>query len=73
MLVLLTFFFALKFELVHRGTNDGVMTVLESVGLFWVDDVDVVIHLTGIFFDHSVSMSLDVFVGPIVEHVLIKY
>ena len=49
------------------------MTVLESVGLFWVDDVDMVIHLTGIFFDHSVSMSLDVFVGPIVEHVLIKY
>jgi len=72
-LVCLTLLFVLKFELVHRGTNDGVMTVLESVGLFWVDDVNVVIHLTGIFFEHSVSMSLDVFVGLMVEHVLIKY
>ena len=57
MLVRLTFFFVLKFELVHRGTNDGVMTVLESVGLFWVDDVDMVIHLTGVLLENSVSNS----------------
>ena len=49
--------FKLNFEFVHRGTNDSVMTVLESVGLFWVDDVDMVIHLTGVLLENSVSNS----------------
>ena len=44
------FIFVFDFELVHRGTDYGVMTVLESVGLVWIDNVDVVLNLGFIFF-----------------------